>query len=146
MKQQYVLGFLFNWERDRVVLINKTKPDWQAGKLNGVGGKIEKDETPAFAMVREFQEETGVLTHSSHWIKVAVLQNQIAEMHVFAAVIDGALDRIRPTTDEVPATFKVPSVIYNPRIIPNLRWIIPICLNALDVTEWHPLDMPNGLR
>jgi len=38
---KYVLGFTFDLDRERVVLIEKKKPDFQFLKWNGVGGKIE---------------------------------------------------------------------------------------------------------
>src|SRR5215208_5596620 len=58
--QTYACGFLFSPDRQRVLLIRKRRPAWQAGKLNGVGGKIERDESPAEAMRREFREEAGL--------------------------------------------------------------------------------------
>jgi 8-oxo-dGTP diphosphatase len=57
--QSYVVGFIFNKERTRVALIRKDRPDFQAGKLNGIGGKIEKGEEADHCMVREAIEETG---------------------------------------------------------------------------------------
>ena len=57
---KYVVGYCFDPYFEHVVLIEKARPEWQAGKLNGVGGKIEPKETPRRAMVREFQEEAGV--------------------------------------------------------------------------------------
>ena len=42
---RYVLGFLFRDNCTSVVLIRKDKPRWQAGLLNGVGGKINDGET-----------------------------------------------------------------------------------------------------
>ena len=66
--KEYVLGFAFNKRKDEIVLIEKQKPDWQKGKLNGVGGKLEnEDESPLYAMVREFKEETGVDTKIDQW-------------------------------------------------------------------------------
>lgn len=63
MTKNYVLGFAFSRDGEEVVLIIKQKPDWQKGKLNGIGGKIEpEDESPLHAMIREFKEETGVDT------------------------------------------------------------------------------------
>src|ERR1035437_2138595 len=53
--QEYVAGFLF--DGSIVWLIRKNKPDWQKGKLNGIGGKIEEGELPFDAMRREFKEE-----------------------------------------------------------------------------------------
>ena len=51
---------MFTPDLDNVVLIRKSRPEWQAGRLNGVGGKVEEGEDPYQAMRREFWEETGV--------------------------------------------------------------------------------------
>lgn len=63
---QYVLGFMFNEAESKVILIFKNRPAWQAGKLNGIGGKIEEGETPIQAMNREFAEETGFI--AKHYV------------------------------------------------------------------------------
>src|SRR5690349_16479461 len=74
--QEYVCGFMFDRDMARLVLIRKSKPQWQAGKLNGVGGKVELIgmhglsqcyETPQRAMAREFKEETGYTTRPEDW-------------------------------------------------------------------------------
>ena len=57
---KYVVGFLFSPKHDWVVLIEKLRPKWQVGLLNGVGGHIESGELSYKAMVREFHEEAGV--------------------------------------------------------------------------------------
>ncbi len=59
-EQKYVVGFLFDESMSNVALIRKNKPAWQAGLLNGIGGKIEDGEAPAYAMSREFKEEAGL--------------------------------------------------------------------------------------
>ncbi len=56
--KEYVAGFLVDTEE--VLLVQKLKPDWQKGKWNAIGGKIEKNESPNEAMVREFKEEVGI--------------------------------------------------------------------------------------
>jgi 8-oxo-dGTP diphosphatase len=60
--KEYTLGFLINDQKSpKVWLIRKNKPEWQKGKLNGIGGKIEKtDMSPYQAQVREFKEEAGL--------------------------------------------------------------------------------------
>lgn len=83
----YVCGFMCSWDIQNFLLIRKTHPEWQKGKLNGIGGKIEKKEqvivqnpddsnpdagywlieTPFEAMVREFHEETGIITTRKRW-------------------------------------------------------------------------------
>lgn len=60
--QAYVLGFAFDRALERVLLVEKQHgPPINIGKLNGVGGKIERgDQSIADAMQREFAEETGI--------------------------------------------------------------------------------------
>ena len=59
--KQYVLGFAFSRDKKDIILISKLNPEWQKGKLNGVGGKVEfEDASPMDAMYREFKEETGI--------------------------------------------------------------------------------------
>jgi len=65
--RRYVLGFMFSPDLWQVLLIRKEKPSWQAGLLNGIGGKIEPGEMPLAAMVREFREETGLDTDPCDW-------------------------------------------------------------------------------
>lgn len=66
-EQKYVVGFMFDESMSNVALIRKNKPAWQAGLLNGIGGKIEGEEPAVKAMVREFNEEAGMLTFVGTW-------------------------------------------------------------------------------
>lgn len=73
--KKYTLGFAFNEEGNKVVLIEKTKPDFLKGKWNGVGGKVEKiDIAPIDGMIREFWEETGV--NILDWRNAFFIDNQ----------------------------------------------------------------------
>lgn len=64
--KDYVLGFAFD-KRGAVAMILKNRPDWQAGKWNGIGGHVEKGELPVVAMEREFFEETTMRIQSTAW-------------------------------------------------------------------------------
>lgn len=64
---KFVVGFAFDQLLRTVLLIKKNRPAWQAGKCNGVGGKIEPGEGIRGAMVREFQEECGLVTQVTDW-------------------------------------------------------------------------------
>ncbi|MEB2301691.1 8-oxo-dGTP diphosphatase [Lysinibacillus xylanilyticus] len=44
---------------DQILLLNRDFPEWM-GAWNGVGGKIEKNETPLVGALREIKEETGI--------------------------------------------------------------------------------------
>lgn len=57
----YCLGFITDEEGSHVLLMEKRRPSWQAGQFNGVRGKVEGQETAHDAMIRECQEETGLL-------------------------------------------------------------------------------------
>ena len=71
--QHYVCGFLFSPDRSRVLLIRKRRPAWQAGRLNGVGGKVEAGEALYHAMRREFREEAGLDLPESQWAHAITL-------------------------------------------------------------------------
>lgn len=83
---RYCLGFMFSEEvhtpkirQPVVVLIRKNKPKWQEGHLNGVGGKVEANEYPIYAMVREFEEETGVKTITDDWTHFGAMMPEIGD-------------------------------------------------------------------
>jgi len=61
MELQYTICFIKRG--DSILLLNRESPAWM-GKWNGVGGKIEKDETPYDCIVREIEEETGIVLAS----------------------------------------------------------------------------------
>lgn len=59
------LGYVVSPDRERVLLIRRTRPDDPAlGKYNGVGGKLNEDEDVAAGMAREVFEETSVTVSS----------------------------------------------------------------------------------
>lgn len=97
--KNYVVGFAFSEDAQQVVLIRKNRPSWMAGQLNGIGGHIEAGETPLQAMVREFAEETGVLTALGGWREFAIKQDELAIVYVFACFNNVVLEA-QSLTDE----------------------------------------------
>lgn len=102
-----VVGFAFSEDHSKVVLIRKTHPDWQAGKLNGIGGHLKTNlttrETPSEAMVREFREEAGIEVGVSRWSRVCTLNGTDWYLAVYTVVLsEGELDRLQsdPKSDE----------------------------------------------
>ena len=127
--QHYVCGFLISPDRGRVLLIRKNRPAWQAGKLNGVGGKVEPGEAPRAAMAREFREEAGLDLPESAWSHVVMLTGRDGDWagHFFRAF--GGIDAAQAMTDEPLEIHPVDAL--PPDTIPNLRWIIPMLLDDL---------------
>jgi 8-oxo-dGTP diphosphatase len=125
--KKYVLGFAFNAAKDWVVLIEKTKPEWQKGSFNGVGGKIEEGELPPEAMVREFREETGVETRVSDWEKVGVMQGPDWVCHVFESSPEEVM-HVETTTEEEVGVFYVRDVLNGElNTISNVPFLIELC-------------------
>jgi 8-oxo-dGTP diphosphatase len=135
MIQEYACGFLFSPDRARVLFIRKRRPAWQAGRLNGVGGKVEQGETPAQAMRREFREEAGL--DVADWQHVLTLTGRDWRGHFFRSF--GEVGTARTMTDErleVHAVRPLP-----PDVIPNLNWMIPMMLDDEVVRQDYRLEM-----
>ena len=123
--KEYVAGFLFDTTRERVVLIEKKKPPWQAGLHNAVGGKIKTGEQPRDAMVREFREETGLSVYD--WSEFCFLHHTKDEWGVRFFMGIGAVNEIKQMEDEKPDVFNIHSL--PPTVISHLHWLIPLALD-----------------
>ncbi len=126
--QEYVCGFLFfNFiegeccKTRRVLLIEKTKPQWQKGLYNGIGGKIEEGETPHDAMVREFFEEADLSIPT--WDRYAEIINRNYVVHFFRADVD-VIKQFRSKTEEQVKAFHVNDIPAN--IVGSNRFLIPL--------------------
>ncbi len=109
---QYVCGFAFNPSRSRVVLITKNRPKFLAGKMNGIGGKVEDGETHCDAMVREFQEETGVETTILDWQIIGKMKFALGAVVFYGAILtDEQIDSAITTTDEIISVVSVVEIL-----------------------------------
>ena len=133
---EYVLGFMFDPALDHVVLIEKQRPKWQAGRLNGVGGKLEGYETFESAMVREFQEETGLATTKEDWSRFIELLGP--NWHVIGYCGQHPkIHHVKTMTDEKVLIGHVPQ-IQGLRTIANLQWLVPMARDFLDAQVDSP--------
>ena len=159
---QYVLCIAVDMDHEDVVLIRKLKPAFQKGKVNAPGGKVEADkDTPMVegifdmdsdvseiiscmaqhAASREFMEETGVVSDPWAWKHVITLisgnlkryeDQQNWEMFI---LFTDALDISQVKTMEVEEIFISPINELPDNIMPNLNWIIPLCLASHSFKE-----------
>jgi 8-oxo-dGTP pyrophosphatase MutT (NUDIX family) len=144
--QRYVCGFLFGNFLDEVMLIRKTKPEWQAGKVNGIGGKVNPYEKPVGAMRREFDEEAGI--YFGQWRPFCRLRggdwgNEWKVDFFYGVHPTGDLSSLvkQPICDE--GTIVVEPIAHNQYRIPNLAWLIPMAIAA---HKWHPQSSGTSLR
>jgi 8-oxo-dGTP diphosphatase len=121
----YVLALLFSIDRSRVVLMRKTRPAWQAGRVNALGGKLLPGESPVDAARREVREEAGV--DVVRWDEFLVWDDPVYRMHAMRAFDDAAL-RARTAEDQEVFLADVGSL--PSELIDNLRWLIPLALDA----------------
>ena len=146
VKDRYVLGFVFSLDASRVLLIWKNRPEWQKGKLNGIGGKIEEGELPIDAMKREFSEETsfaGLTKPGSQELLMPYWhlagkrgreaqydgQDGSYEMFVYAAFFDDVRYMVRDTFFAYPDVDNETSWISWPVPDPNREEVIALPLN-----------------
>ena len=131
----YTAGFLFDsW--GNVALIHKLRPDWQAGKLNGIGGHIEpEDVDPWAAMRREFKEETSL--DIQNWKLFCELKGSHTSdsdeefiVYFFTARVDSLKDIQTVTDEEILLVPLRELAAGHCECVPNLAWLIPMALSV----------------
>lgn len=131
LEQHYVVGFLFDMDFDKVVLIHKNKgPKSVKGNWNGLGGKIEESESSYEAMVREFKEESGM--RITDWIYSLEYKGPGYVFDVFYAKTSH-IDSVRTNEDEEVAIYFVDDL--PTALVSNLRWMIPLIMD-------HSIEKP----
>lgn len=121
----YVLALLYTADRNQVVLMRRTRPAWQAGRVNALGGRIMAGESSRGAARREVREECGV--DVAEWTEVLVWDDAEYVMHAMRAVDDRARDA-RTMEDQEVFLAAVRALPDN--VIDNLRWLVPLALDA----------------
>ncbi len=119
---EYVCGFLFSNDFNRVVLIKKKRPDWQKGYLNGVGGKVHFNESCLDGMIREFQEETGLLI--KNWLEFSSIECVNYTVHFYWSTCDN-INNVKTMTDEEIFIIDT-SELQQLKIVNSLSWLIPL--------------------
>jgi 8-oxo-dGTP diphosphatase len=129
---EYSLGLAVDAEEKDLLVIKKTKPEWQRGKFNGIGGKLEFGETAKQCMVREFEEECGIKSQESDWEPLIKFVGSDYIVHVFVSTkID--IYEYQTTTEEMVTIFPLAEVLfldYGIPFVPNMRWLVNMILDT----------------
>ena len=117
----------------------KNKPERQKGRLNLPGGKVEDGEEPAHAALRELREEAGPVQTSNYLPQMGVIQGSWGKVHCFRTLSDPEIF-VKPQENETEKVFWIPwnEIKDDPRLIPNLRVVIPMML--MDCKDWNIYD------
>lgn len=134
----YVLVYVENSAR-QVLFVEKNKPEWQKGRFNLVGGKIEDGEGKWEAADRELLEETGLVSH--HTQLCGSIVGKFGVVYVFRAYT--RTTELFPQDGEVEIFFwdDWESLRHSPLLLPNLRVIIPLMkcgLRGWKITDDQP--------
>lgn len=138
-KKEYCLGFTFSEDLEKILLIKKSatcKVESLRNKLNGVGGCIEIGETPLESMIRECEEEAGLVFKSLDWLHFCTLSGSDSTMWCFCVATDEVF-YTKQREDEYLAIYDVENTdgcfaqYKEFDFVPNLNWLIPMAINRL---------------
>lgn len=145
---KYVIGFVFDLQRQQLMLIKKNRPHSQAGLLNGIGGKVEgpvEDAKPVLAMVREAQEESGFESKPDCW---HLFHNELHtsgnDLYFFVTSTSNLAAQVQTKTDEVIvlASYDVDAHgnflrvnFDHHQMMYNLGWLLPMAYCYLRYPE-----------
>ena len=107
----------------RVLLQQRPPGKAMAGLWEFPGGKVEKDETPEAALIRELEEELGIETHASCLAPASFASEPLGERHLLLLLYVCRKWQGMPEARHATA----------------LRWVRPAQMYAL---EMPPADLP----
>ena len=120
-RKNYVIGLIFD-DKNRILLINKLRPDWQKGYYNGIGGKVEGNETFMKAMIRETKEEAN-LDIKKNWklYHKDILANVQINTY-YQKISSKEIEKFKSLTDEKVELFEIDRLPTN--TLPAIRHMI----------------------
>ena len=124
----YVMGFAFNLDKTKVAMIFKNRgPEEVRGKWNGLGGHVERNESPLMAMQREFKEEGGVWIEK--WDLVSVYWSKGRDFRINFYMAVDEMKGLKTNEDEAVALLPGDTIIIDKHVNQNIRWLIPLSLD-----------------
>jgi 8-oxo-dGTP diphosphatase len=140
---RYTLGFI---KKDhQILMLNREKNPWQ-GCWNGLGGKIEAGEEPMQSMIREIEEETGIVVRESQVIfKGSLTWNTFTAegqgLYIFLIHMDPSIPFITPKkVREGILDWKDIAWINqmnNLGVAYNIPYFLPHVLNDIKLYHYH---------
>lgn len=127
-----------------VLLIEKKRPAWQAGRYNLPGGHIEAGETVEEAASRELREETGIECPVENVRVMGTIEGTGFMVHVCRCDYDSLRGRnvIETVTDEFVFWMPLAEALNHPCLIPNLRLVLAFC--RAELMGWHIVSENGG--
>lgn len=122
--------------QQHIMLIERNRPAWQKGLYNLVGGHIEEGEDPRDAAIRELWEESGI--RAAYAEVAGKITGPDYEVFVVNLPYGGPQRIIPGLTDEPVFWLPVQKALAHPKLIPNLRVIVPLMFAG--AKGWELID------
>jgi 8-oxo-dGTP pyrophosphatase MutT (NUDIX family) len=129
---EYVIAYGFSVNSDYLPMVINN------GIINLPGGKLEKGEDPVFAGLRELKKETGLEEVQEYDPSVYYPSEYMGKILGNLAIIHCVKVPIVYDASCSVEWHLYPSVLGNPRLMPNLRIVIPLMRN--NVKNWFMED------
>ena len=137
--KKYVLAFIFDASLEKVLLIHKSRPEWQKGKINGIGGKVEDAESEIAAIVRETKEETDLIIGEEKFVHLGKMSSEEWIVEIFICIYQGSMADAKSIEDQHVEWFSVNNLPVN--VLDNLRWLIPLSLTKLSNNQVKKIEV-----
>ncbi len=122
------VGFAFTEDRGKVLLVKKSKPKWQAGKLNGVGGIVGDCEHANDAIARECGENTGLMLP---WRWYCTIEYPHTVLYAYRAFSDNIREAMNIVGKQDPVVVMSVNILRTSSMhfVDDLSYLIPMALN-----------------
>jgi 8-oxo-dGTP diphosphatase len=138
----YVLTFVLSPDYQKILLILKKKPEFQRGKFNGIGGKVEVDDKSLEAAAsRELKEETGLDLPEYLFHKFCVFTDKKQDdttHRIFCYALTADIDKINTVnfspTEEQVFLIQIENLrwlLNQGRLLSNVVWLTEMAVNKL---------------
>ena len=133
----YTLAFI--QYQDELLLVNREKHPW-LGCWNGLGGKIEQNESKEVAMLRELKEETGIIIQLEQLIYKGKMTWNTSEDYLYMFLIHQNSKIETPIkTPEGLLDYKKIKWLLNDNlgVAHNIPYFIESLLNEEKIYDYH---------
>lgn len=127
--KEYTVGFIFNKDLGKVLLVHKTHPPFLANKHNGIGGKIEEGESVIEGFLREVKEEADLSLDVGCIRHIGFFVASLGKIHIVAAQYNGIEADAKTMTDEQIIWHSLDGLPTS--LMDNVSWFIPLCKEEL---------------
>ncbi len=118
--------------KDDKVLLAMKKRGFGSGKWNGYGGKVQADENPITAAVRELEEESGLVADEKDLMQVALVRFYFDGSPVFECFVyitHSWQNEVIETEEMRPQWYPISNVPFDDMWVADAKWI-PLILNG----------------